>query len=165
MPTIPLKDWIYCGIIVLLIAGGLWYHHHVLELGIADQIAADNKATAKVQAQAQVQTKALQTQADAAEHAHDQELADLTAYRNAHPDQPVRLCLTAHPGSGGLPQTGTPDTKHAGSSASVGNLQQMPTGDRGSGEGTAGPDISGMLSALGARADQLSAELREFQAR
>lgn len=163
---IKVNQWAAELALLLLIGCGVWYwHHEAIEKGVAEQVATDNAATAKLKQETAVQTAALKTKADTAEQAYDKEHQDLEAYRSGHPVQPVRLCNAPHdsntfvPGSAGIVARNA-----AGSSAGI-VIQQVPSGDSGSGAGRAGPDISQLLLALGARADDVSATLREYQAR
>jgi hypothetical protein len=164
LALISVKDWIYIGVIGLLIGGGLWYHHKVYEEGIAKQVAADKVASAKIEAQAVAQTAALQQKADTAEQAHAKEIADLNAQLASAPIEPVRLCVTHYSG-GGLPQAGAAPAKPQSASAAPAAVQQMPEGNHSGGGGAAGPDISSMLSLLAFQADSVSSELRELQSR
>lgn len=99
--------------------------------------------------QVQVEKRVVET-----DHSHDQELADLRAYRDAHPLTAIRLChsqrLPERPAEG-LP------------SAPTGDVQPVPAGDNGLRE-QSGPDISELLDLLGKRADEVSAGLRRRQA-
>jgi hypothetical protein len=161
---IPTKDWLYVGAIVAFLIGGVYAHHHILAEGIAEQRAADAKATARITQATEQKTAELQARAAMAEKAYDKEQADNAAYRSSHPPEPVRLCLTGHPSSSVVPEAGAKVSGNADPGASASDLQPMPSGDPSGGAGRAGPDIASLLSALGARADQVSAELREYQA-
>jgi hypothetical protein len=160
------KDWIYCGLIAAILAGGVWYHHKLITEGVADQLAADTVASDKLQAEAAKQTADLQARATAAEQAYDKEQNDDAAYRSAHPIQPVRLCLGA-PQTGGrsVPQAGAAVAGNASPGTAAANVPNLPGANSGSGGGTSGPDIAGLLSLLAQRADNVSAVLREFQTR
>jgi hypothetical protein len=159
-------ELLFTAIVIAVVASGIMYwHHKVLDEGIAKQVAADNAASQIVIKNAAAQTAAAQTKADTAEQAHAKETADLQAQLDAlhnTPPAPIRLCL-AHGSGGSVPQTGTPDAKHASAGSPSRPIQQMPTGDSGGGEGTAGPDIADLLSLFALQADAVSAELREYQ--
>lgn len=160
-----LPQWALELIVMGVIAGGIWYwHHEAIEKGIADQVALDNTAAAKLRAQTAAETANLKAKATMAEQGHAKEIDSLNDYNRAHPIEPVRLC-DAHASSPLVPARGAADPGNAGAGAATPGLQSVPGGDSGSGTGTAGPDISPMLSALGAAADKLSAELREYQSR
>lgn len=138
-----------------LVGGAVWFwHHETYESGIKAEVA-------KVQAQAVQDTAKLTAKANAAEHTHDQELAILNAYRDAHPEQPVRLCLS----TSARVQTAAAQPIGGSAVAGAGPVQPVSAGDSGGGTGGAGPDISGLLEALAARADQVSAQARELQGR
>lgn len=100
-----------------------------------------------VKQQVQVEKRVIET-----DHAHDQELSDLRAYRAAHPVQPVRLCQPAR----------MPIATPRQPSAATGDLQQVSAGDSQL-RPEPGPDISGMLELLSDRADEVSAGLRRRQ--
>ena len=85
-----------------------------------------------VKQQVEVEKRVIET-----DHSHDQELAELRAYRVSHPEQPVRLCKPAT-----LPAA-TP--RQPG--AATADVQPMPTGDSGV-RTEPGPDISGLLDLL-----------------
>lgn len=150
---------------VVLIAAGLgWLHHHIYQQGADGQKAIDDAAYAISKHNADLESARKLAVANQAEHAHDQELSDLRDYRDAHPVGPVRLCLNK--GSGRSPGAGAAAIGlNAGTGTASGPFQPVPTGDPDGGAGDAGPDISGMLEGLLADADQVSAELREYQAR
>lgn len=100
---IPGKDWLYSGIIALLIAGGLYERHHLISEGQAHEIAVLKDSSDKLVAAAnakivnlnmahlaqvksivgvlneQQRTNSLQSASDA------QRLREYDAYRSAHP--------------------------------------------------------------------------------
>ena len=161
LALIPSKDWLYGGAVILLILVGLREHHKILAEGIAQQKAADDKATASLVASNAAKTAELQAKATMAEQAYDKEVNSLTSL----PVPSVRLCIYPHAGSSIVPQAGAlkPGAQSAG--AAAGNIQSVPSGDSGSGPGVSGPDIGQLLSALSAAADRESAVVREFQSR
>jgi hypothetical protein len=156
LALIPTKDWIYCAIIVAGIVFGIHVHNKLLAEGVAEQQAADAKAAATLTAE-------LKAKATMAEQAYDKEKLDNAAYRSANPVEPVRLCLsTSHAGS--VPKAGqVPGTASPGAAGQP--VQPVSSGDTSNGLGGAGPDISNLLDLLAGRADQVSAELREYQTR
>jgi hypothetical protein len=155
LALIPGKDWLYGALIVGLIVFGLHEKAKFIAEGIAEQKAADDKATAVLVANTAKQTADLQARATMAEQAYDKEVNSLANL----PAPSVRLCVYPHPSGSLVSQTGTaqPGTQSAGSAA--GGVQQMPPGNSG------GRDIGGLLDLLAQRADDTNASLREFQSR
>jgi len=153
---IPGKDWLYGGIIVVLLAGFGWYTVHERHAGAAHEVAALKASSDKLQAQTAVQTAELKAKATMAEQAYDKEVNSLGAL----PAPVVRLCVNSgsHPI---VPAGGGRVAGNAPAGAAAAGVQQVPSGD----PSVAGPDIGGMLTALAARADDVSATLREFQSR
>ena len=162
LALIPTKDWVYGILIIGLILLGLHEKTKFIAEGIAEQKAADDKATAVLVATTAKQTADLQARATMAEQAYDKE-------HQAILDQPslpaVRLCGNPHPRSTIVSATGATQQGNAVPGASSGAVQQVPSGNSSGGAGDAGPDIGNLLSLLAQRADETSAELREFQAR
>ncbi len=165
LALITAKDWVYGALIALIVGGGLYWHHAIIEKGIADQVAADNRATALLKAETAKETADLKARADMAERAYEKEAGDNANYRSQHPVGPVRLCSDSAHGSGPvLPEGGTANTGNAPTGPSPGPVQPLPSGNSGFRAG-AGPDIANLLDLLAARADETSATLREYQAR
>lgn len=153
---IGLPQWALELIALGLVGGAVWlWHHETFESGVAAEVA-------KIQTQAAKDTATLTAKATSAEHSHDTELATLIAYRDSHPEQPVRLCLSPDAAS---VQAAAVKSVSGGSVASASAIQSVPAGNSGSGAGTPGPDISGLLESLAARADQITAQARELQER
>ena len=161
LALIPSKDWLYGGCIVLLIIFGIHEHNKILAEGIAEQKAADAKATAALIHQTAAQTAELQAKATMAEQAYDKEISAL----NDVPVPSVRLCVYPHSSGTVVPQAGSAQPGAQSASTAAGDIQPVPSGDSGSGSGAAGRDIGGMLSALARAADRSDAALREFQSR
>jgi hypothetical protein len=159
---IPTKDWLYGGAIVLLIVFGLHEHHKILAEGIAEQKAADDKATATLVANAAKQTADLQARATMAEQAYDKEVQSVA---NQPPVGAVRLCLDSHRSGGVVSKVGAAQPGASAASAASGDIQPVPSGDTGGGERDEGVDIGPLLAALAAAADQEVAVDREFQSR
>ena len=133
-----------------LAAGIGFWHHRTYEAGRQSAFAEVALATAKIEAERKGRAAAART-------AHDQELLALRAYRDAHPERPVRLCR----GPESVPAAGA-DQRSAG--APAGDVLPVPAGDYRSRAGGAGEDIGGLLELLAARGDQVSADLRKRQA-
>ena len=158
-------ELIAVGAIAAAAVGGFWiYHHHVYVEGIHAQQVADQRASAKLVAKARAETKAAQAQANAAHDAYLQEVANEQVLAARHPLPAVRLCLNAHRGGFSLPEAGTAHPGNAGASAAAGGVPALP-GANHRVRPRRGPDISGLLELLAGRADQVSAVLREYQAR
>ena len=166
LALIPGKDLAYGVLIAALIAGGIAYHHKLITEGVAEQKASDDSASAAIVAQTVKETADLQAKATMAEQAYDQEASKNAAYLSAHPVQPIRLCLsTSHPSGSIVPQTGALKPGNASSGAPAANVPILPGANNSRGGGASGPDISTLLGLLAARADQVSAVLREYQTR
>jgi hypothetical protein len=161
-----LPQWALELIVVAAVAGGIWYwQHHLVQEGINTQRAADAIATRQLEAATAQKTADLQAQATAAKEAYEKEHFDNLNYRDSHPLQPVRLCIaTSHSGSV-MPQTGVAHSGNASSGTAAANVPAVPDGNSGGGAGAAGPDISELLGLLAAKADNVSAVLREYQKR
>lgn len=156
LAMIPGKDIFYGALIVGLIACGIYERNHLIAEGEQHEAAALKASSDRLQKKADQETAELQARATMAEQAYDKERA-LTANQ---PVPVVRLCVAA--GSRiGVPKAGAAVPGDAATGPAAGSVQQVPSGDT----GIAGPDIGGMLNALAASADQVSATLREFQSR
>jgi hypothetical protein len=162
LALIPSRDWFYGLAIIALIALGLHYHHKILAEGIAEQKAADDKASAVLVANTAKQTAELQARATMAEQAYDKEVQSVA---NQPSVGAVRLCLDSHRSGTVVSKTGAvvAGTQSAGTAA--GNIQSMSAGDSSGGARDAGVDIGPLLAALAAAADREVAIDREFQSR
>jgi hypothetical protein len=158
---LPLKDWVYSIIIVALIAFGVYEKHHLIAEGQQHELAALKLSSDKLQKQTAKQTAELQARATMAEQAYDKEHQ---AILNQPSLPAVRLCGNAHRSSSIVSATGATQQGNAAASASSGDLQSVPAGSDSVGT-EQNPDISSLLSLLAQRADDYSAELREYQAR
>ena len=139
---------------VLLGAFGV-YTFHERAVGKTDELAALQKSTEKLKQDTAKQTAELQAKATMAEQAYAKEQLLIA---NLPPVQPVRLCVNAGRGAI-MPAAGAAKPGGETASAAASGIQPMPAGD------TAGPDIGPLLSQLAARADEVSAALRELQSR
>lgn len=151
------------GIAAAILIGLSWYaihsyNEHLRESGRQEVRAEDAQALATAKAAADAETKRLKDKADQAEHSHDQELTDLRAYQRDHP-----ISLWVSNGKGHsiacVPHTTASNSIDASTSPSAESVLTMPERDPGE------RDIGPMLSALAARADEVSAQLREWQSR
>lgn len=134
-----LPQWLLELLVIGLLVGAIWYWGFHTEHTIVQ--------TRIVKQQVQVEKRVIET-----DHSHDQELSDLRAYRDSHPELPVRLCVPSR-----VPAAPPRQPSAAGS-----DVQPVPAGDYGVRE-EPGPDISGLLDLLAFRADQVSAGLRRRQ--
>jgi hypothetical protein len=161
-----LPQWVLELIVIAAVAGGIWYwQHHLIGEGVTKQRTADAIATQKLQEDTDKQTAELQARATTAEQAYDRERADHQTYIDSHPPQPVRLCIATPVGSALVSQASTAHSGNESTGAAPANLHDLPSGNSSGGASAAGPDISGLLGLLADRADQISAQLREFQTR
>lgn len=131
--------WVYealgaAAIIATIYLSGVFHEKAVIQTRVVKQ-------------EVQVEKRIVET-----DHSHDQELADLRAYRAAHPDT-LRLRI-ADP----VPAPAT-EGHTSGATACV---QPVPAGDNPVRQDE-GPDIFPMLDALAARADELNAAYRRRQ--
>jgi len=135
-----LPTWAIELAVVGIVAGSLvWYGAHHEKVRIETRVQKQ---------MVEVEKRVVET-----DHSHDQELADLRAYRAAHPLS-VRLCVAGN----NLP----PRAVEGQPGAPGGNLLPMPAGDSGAGTGP-GSDIFPLLDLLAARADEVDALLRRRQ--
>lgn len=162
------KLWPYLLPLVVGFVLGGWLLHKIehVEVTRAQSELSSYKAQAEANAtlaktEGDAKTAELQASADEAHKAFLEEQSDNAAYRSTHPDQPVRLCITASNDPGGR---GTAQAGQGASGAGAGNVRPVPDADPGLRTGQ-GPDISGLLRRFAARADAVSAQLRECQAR
>jgi hypothetical protein len=165
LALIPVKDWIYLGVIAAIFAGGIYIHHKLITEGIAEQRAADDKASATLVADTAKQTAALQVKASMVEQAFNKEHDDNQTFHDSHPLQPVRLCRTSNVGSALVPSTSAAHSGNENTGTAAANVQPLPSGNSSGGASATGPDISNLLGLLAVQADNVSAELREFQSR
>lgn len=165
-----LPQWALELLAVGTVALGIWMLHlHTLHVGMAEGIAkqqaADDAASTQLLAQAATETAEKLKVAEAASHAHDQELDSLRQFVIDHPLH-GSLCVqpAAHYRGQGVLETGPAHAGDARSSPSARDL--LPLSSRDSSVGPPGAaDQLGMLSALAGAADRINATLREFQAR
>ena len=133
-----IRGYLYAGLAVGLIGTFGWYTYHERSLGAAHEAVAVEKASAKVQAEADAKIAALvaahtkevatiqetiNAQIKAANDQHDsdsQRLRDYDAYRNSH--QPVRSATSTPADS--KPGNTVPDV----SGDSLGSLEQVALG-------------------------------------
>jgi hypothetical protein len=162
LALVPFKDWLYGGLLVAAAIFCIHEHHKIVAEGVAEQKAADDKASAALVQQTAKQTAELQAKATMAEQAYDKELQSIA---NQPSVGAVRLCVNSHNSGSGLPKAGTTNGGNAAPGAASGNVQPVSPGDSSGGAEDEGVDIGPLLSALAAAADREVAVTREFQAR
>lgn len=160
-----LPQWALELLVIAAVAGGIFYwQHHLIEKGINEQKAADAAASKKIEEDTAKQTAELKARATTAEQAYDKEHADNQNYRDSHPIGPVRLCAN-NASRPIVPAGGSVNPRNEGTGSATANVPEVPGRDNRSGAAEAGPDISGLLGLLAAKADDVSGRLREFQKR
>lgn len=166
VPALAQEAFLALAVALAITLVGLHYHHKIFEEGIAAQKAEDQKDIDRLSVEnAQIAAES-QAKANMAEREYAKSQEDESEYRRTHPSGPVRLCLsTPSQGNSGLPKTSGTNPGDAGTGAAQTNVPAVPDGDRTTGQGTAGPDISGLLELLAVKGDKVSAQLREFQSR
>lgn len=161
-----LPQWALELIFVLIVAFGVWYALHArYEAGIRAQQVADAIERTKLESETAEKTAALRVAANEAQLAYEKEHQANLDYRQLNPTGPVRLCIASTASGGVMPETRAAHPGNAAPGASAPNVHPMPPGNIVPGAGPAGPDISELLGFLSSRADDVSAVLREYQAR
>lgn len=159
-----LPQWALELIVIAIVAGGVWYwQHERFEAGISAQVLADAKARDALIAATNKQTADLQAKATMAEQAYDKEHQSNIEYQRDNPIEPVRLCIATQSGGSHLPKGSSANVGNAKTGTAAGDVLAVPQGNNRSRSGASGPDISGMLNLLAAKADDVSGVLREFQ--
>lgn len=149
------RKWLVELIVLGLIAGAVWWLcSHLIDVGVQQERA---RWEVKVM-QAEQERARQQGRAETAEKAGNDERKALDDYIAGHPLH-GSLC----PPAGRLPTAASAEPGHAGSSAAAGDVLPLPAGDHRGDEGE--PDQLHLLDLLAIRGDQVSATLREFQAR
>lgn len=148
-------------LLAFIVAGVVLFGHHLIQVGVQQQKDADAVELVKLQHDADIKTAKAQERADLAEKARDIEINQLDDYRKRHPLH-GGLCLNQ--GGGDLRQGSATHAGDVGTGTASGDIQPVPAGDSGP-RGQGEPDIRGMLDALEAVADEVSASLREHQER
>jgi hypothetical protein len=144
LALIGIKDWIYAGVIAVILASGVWFVHHERVIGAQKIEAADAKLAATQSAyvaQAQKQASAAQTKiGDTYEDAIHAPVANAPVARLclAPSSRTVPAAAINHTGAGSAPVSGSADPSSA----------------------TAGPDIGLKLVTIGHDADALITALQ-----
>lgn len=157
LKLVPLKDWLYAGVIALLLIVFGAYTKHERSVGAARILSADAAALVRATEKTAAETQRLKDLADKAEHAHDQEIADLRLYRATHPVH-VGVCHAAGNNQPSVPSTAGSNSGNASPGSSSGDVLQVPAGDS-----LGISDIGPLLDILAGKADAVSAQLREYQ--
>lgn len=158
------RKWIVELIVAALVVAAIaWWHHSAVEQGMKRVRDEDRAAMLQAKEDADRETSRLKGIADAAETSRAQEQAELDTYRRLDPLH-GGLCKPESHRDARVPEARPVDSGHAGSSASAPDLQPVPTRDP-EASGRADPDVRHLLDVLAGRADEVSATLREFQAR
>jgi hypothetical protein len=155
-----IPGWILEVIMIGLVALAvhLW-EHHLIDEGVSEQQHRDDQALQQLKDAATQVTEQLKQRAEAAEAAYAKERADSIAYQGQHPITTAReLCHDTHGGSADLPEAHPAQPGDAPPGTPAQPLQSVPAGDP-----TVSLDRLAMLQALGASADQVSSQLREYQ--
>lgn len=155
-----MRIWAYVIAAVALVALVWAGCQHLVNVGVAKERAVWQAKYDKAQHDADIETARLQGAADAAEHAHDQELTDLRKYRTDHPLH-GGLCK---PAGVRAAQGSAADESHARASPASGDIQPMSEATTELGRQPE-PDVRGMLDSLAGRCDKISAVVREYQTR
>lgn len=157
-----LQEFIAVGLVGLAVGGAvLAYEHHVYETGVRAQQATDAATLAQAQQLADAHTLALQKQSSAAHDAYLTEKANNDALITALASQPdaSQLCKSVEDHQP-VPGPSAPPSGVAGATASPGPLPKVSEGGTLSAD-----DRIRMLLILASRADDLAAQVREFQSR
>lgn len=141
------RRWIFLAVAFAAVA---FWGHHKFNLGYA-------KARAEWELAQKIEKVRHNQELKDAQHANEQELQSLRAYRDANPIGAVRLCVSPRPVR---PAGEAAD----GAGAPATGIQPVPESDSGVRPDRGGPDIGAMLANLALAADAVSAELREEQA-
>lgn len=152
------RKWLVELILLAIIVGAAWWFcHHLIDVGVQRERAA---WMLKVD-EANLKAAQAKGRADAAEAAGKREHDELTEYIKGHPLHGSLASLCRKPS--GVPAAASPDGGDAEASAGAADVLALPAGDpRGNLDE---PDQLGMLSLLAGRADLLSSQVREYQAR
>lgn len=154
------RKWLVELILFLVIAGGIYlFCQHLIVVGTSQERARWEAKLKDAEQKAAIETARLTERAAIAEKARAIELTELDSYRASHPLH-GRLC---QPSGGGVPGSAAPKPVDAGTSAAAAGFLAMPEGHSGTEGGRA--DQQYLLDLLAARADQVSAGLREWQSR
>ena len=142
---VPLRLYLYAGLLAALLAAGLWYRHSLIAEGEARVVQADRDAADKQREAVAAEAKKWSKTLEIARESHDAETAALLVPTPTH----HVLCHNA-PGPSPVPgPAGVP----SGASPAAGVVQQ---------DAGLHSDIGPALDMLAKRADKLAADAREL---
>jgi hypothetical protein len=110
LKLVPLKDWLYIGLISAILAFFGWYTVHERNIGHAAAVAAEQKATAKEEARVQEVQKTAQESINGIEKAYNAAIA------SAPTDSPHIIVRNSPAGSGDLCEVAVTASKSDGAS-------------------------------------------------
>ena len=141
---VPLRLYLYAGLLAALLAAGLWYRHTLIAEGEARVIAADRDAADKQREAVAAEAKKWSKTLEIARESHDAEVASVLAPFPVH----RVVCHASDPG---------PVPGSQGVSTGTGAPAAVVPEDAG-----VHPDIGPALGLLAKRADKLAADAREL---
>ena len=145
----------------IVLAAFTWWSVHERGVEHKKDVATDNAALAVRHTEVVAQTAQNIAKADAADSGadHDQQIID--AYRAAHPEQPVRLCVSTGNSGQRSAANQTADRGAQGSGPGSTPVREVQNGNAQS----AGPDVGPDLDALVQAAGRLATLYRDEQRR
>lgn len=151
----PYEAYIWAGLAVLLLAGGLYEVHRQREIGRAEVIAADATARADEHAKVVKLQAQLQAVADKAEGDRDATQKQLDDYRAAHPTGAVFVCHRPGDRVRGAGANASPNPSDAIPSAGPAVIPEVPGGTE--------TDVGANLDALVRAAEVMGGLYRQYQ--
>ncbi|HEY5212260.1 MAG TPA: hypothetical protein VIJ38_04480 [Acidobacteriaceae bacterium] len=156
LSLIPFRDWVYLGIIAVLVIGGITFTVHERHIGEQKIEAADARAKSALDAEVKTQTATLQAAADKAAGDRDATQKSFDAYVAAHPVGAVFVCHNPNNGGSRLPAASRPGSSGARAGAGPAAVSEVPAG-------SPAVDISSALSTIVRAAGRLAGFDRELQ--
>lgn len=148
-------------IVIFAISTGIFHERHV---GAQKIIKADDKASAKVQKDADAGTEANIVKAALAARKAEDDKRAIDDYIAAHHLEPVRVCVNANANSIGVRQAGSVIATPAGSGARPAAVSQVLGGDVRAAADT-GVDVTPAIDAILRATEHLDVLYRERQRR
>lgn len=156
------RKWLVELIVLAIVAGAVWWLcEHLIAVGVQKQKDADAKAYAQLLIDKAKEEGRLQALADQASAKYETEHQDNLALRAA---QPLHGGLCVDKGNRGVSEAGTAHPGDEGPRTASTSFLPVSAGDPTLG-GRGYTDIRHLLDLLAARADSVSAALREYQSR